>query len=261
MPEKKRSINQIRPKGESGAMPYSPQRDLANIYTPMLREVFQGLDQQHWAPHLRELFERYGVVEDDLGEAVTVFVAAHQSFIRDRKIDNPHTAFKAAGIDRLKPAVRIALFSRLGEVVMGGFFVAIRDITLQGQHTPGHDDFTAMIAAGREMARELSGHHYHEMDITTEQALADSEELGRILKQTQELVEHKTRELASTQTALEAAKYKAHSDESQIECQKKLIEVCQPILRRIHFLKQAAWYSRLWQCVGLTWDIVIRRKF
>ena len=112
MSGKSRSIHQYRPKNDQGSMPYSPQRDLANIYTPMLKEVFLGMDEKHWSPHFKDLFEKYGVTQDDLGEAVNVFVEAHLLFTRDRKVANPADAFKKAGVDRLKPAVKISLFFR-----------------------------------------------------------------------------------------------------------------------------------------------------
>jgi hypothetical protein len=261
MTGKARSVNQYRPKGDSGAMPYSPQRDLANIYTPMMKEVFQGLDEEHWAPHLEDMLSKYGVTEDDMGEAVNVFVRAHQSFIRDRAITSPHDAFKRAGVDRLKPAVRIALFSRLGEVVMGGFFVAIRDVTHQGQISPGHDDFVSMLAAGRQMAEELSGHHHSDQDISLQEAIANAEELERILKQVQEQREEGAKQLATVTGQLSDVRETAKVFTAKTAEQREALNKMTPVYQQIQDAMDLPWFMRPFYCIGLTWNIVFRRKF
>lgn len=193
---RRRSIQQYRPKGDVGAMPYSPQRDLANIYTPMLREVFAGLDEPNWSPPLREILNDYKITEAQLSETVTVFVEAHRLFIRDRTIDSPITAFERAGVMQLPAIVRLALFSRIGEVLTGGFFIALRDVTAQGALTPGHDDMTAMIGAGRAVASRLSGHRPKVLQDELERTKADVQETQRALEQSQQLNDALKRRIA-----------------------------------------------------------------
>ena len=238
-----RSIHQYRPKGDPSAAPYSPQRDLANIYTPFLREVFQGLDEKNWSPFLREWFERDGVTEEDLGKAVTVFVNAHLAFTRDREVDSPWDAFERAGVNDLKPSVRAAIFERIGECIMGGWFIAVRDVTMQAHETPGHTDFVQMLAAGRELAHRLSGHTYQDRDTELEEAQADAEETKRVLGQAHAAVEEAQRERFQAESVRDAAK--------KIEA-----ELTAP-------LERAAgrnWFTRIFSVLTIAWKVYWRMK-
>ena len=184
-----RSVNQFRPKGDPSAPAYAPQRDIANIYLPMLREVFTSLDAANWGPFFQAWFEREGITEDQLGAAVTMMVEAHRLFIRDREVACPSEAFAKAGAD-VPEVVRQALFCRLGEVVTGGFFVALRDVTMQGQESPCHTDMAEMIAAGRVLAARLrgAGSLVYYGSAASEVAKADADEQRRLVAQLQDML-------------------------------------------------------------------------
>ena len=189
-----RSVNQFRPKGDPNAAPYSPQRDLANIYLPMLREVFSGLDEANWSPYFRRLMERDGIQEIQMQHAVTVFVEAHRLFVRDREVTCPADAFERAGIHTLPEGVLYALFSRMGEVLAAGFFVALRDVTMQGQISPEHAGMAEMIAAGRQLSDRLSGTLKEYAVSELETVRASEEEIRRVYLQLQDVHQQKTNE-------------------------------------------------------------------
>jgi len=236
-----RSIHQYRPKGDPGALPYSPQRDLANIYTPMLKEVFYGLDEKNWAPYMREWFEKEGVDEEMVGKAVQVFVEAHRLFIRDRKVTCPADAFEQAGINHLPPAVRVALFERMGQVLMGGFFIALRDTTMQGQQSAVATDLVEMIAAGRAVANRLSGHEYRDVDATLERDRAEAEETKRVLEQAHSLLEDRTRE--------------AYQAASELDAYKGRFAKLEGLLAYLAVIKQSNWLVRGWRCLYFAWRL------
>lgn len=181
-----RSIHQYRPKGNPEGLPYAPQRDLAYIYTPMLCEVFAGLDFENWSDYFREWLDAEGVTEADLGEGVKCFVEAHRMFIRDRSVKSPADAFEKSGFLDLPNPVRIMLFERIGEVVMGGWFIALRDVTMHGRMSPQAPDIAEFIAAGRILSCRLSGHaprRVDELEIRSEKAFVLAEEAERALDQ------------------------------------------------------------------------------
>ncbi len=188
----KRSVHQYRPKGNPDGMPYAPQRDLAYIYTPMLREVFAGLDRENWSPYFRDWLELEGITEEDLSAGVRCFVEAHRMFIRDRSVNSPEEAFEKSGFIDLPHPARIMIFERIGEVVMGGWFIALRDVTMHGQMSPQAPDIAEFIAAGRTLAHRLSGHPPWEANDEyvekLELAIAETEEIERALHQSQDVV-------------------------------------------------------------------------
>lgn len=237
-----RSITNYRPKGDPDAAPYSPQRDLANIYTPMLKEAFMGLDQVNWADYFKDWLKATKVTEEDLGRGVQCFVEAHRLFIRDRTVKDPHTAFEKAGFWDLPAPVRILIFERIGEVVMGGFFVAIRDVSCQGRPSPIHTDFMEMIAAGRLVAGVLSQHRPRELDaeqLSIEKAIAELEEFKRIYTQ-----------LLAENEEIRKARYQA---ETMRDSFKLRAETAAPAYDWYVALPRA-FFPKLWACVRLAWE-------
>lgn len=206
-----RSISQFRPKGDPEAFSYSPQRDLANIYLPMLREAFVGLEEENWDSETRERFAAAGVLNEDLGEAVTAFMEVHRLFIREQTVKTIQDAIDQAGLMRVSPAAREAIFARLGQVAMGGWFIAVRDVTAQGSKSPVHTDFMEMLATGRAMAAKLSGRDLREVPTSEELAL---ELVTEDLREQERIAAQQTRRLSDLQSQvveLQSAKYSLQS--------------------------------------------------
>lgn len=183
-----RNVTQLRPRGEPNAAPYAPQRDIANIFLPLLKEVFNSLDEKHWNKYFADWFQREGITEEQLGETVRVVTEACRLFIRDREVNSPADAFAKAGIDNIPEVAKYALFCRVGEVVIGGFFVAIRDVTMQGVSSPVQEDMAAMMAAGRALSERLSGEltTYDDAEIPKLKAILEEE--GRVKVQLQQML-------------------------------------------------------------------------
>ena len=189
-----RQVNQFRPKGDPTASPYAPQRDLANIFLPMLRETFASLDAANWNDFFKKLFDDAGITEADIGQIVPKFAEAYRLFIRDREVDSPMAAFERAGITEAHDAVKYALFCRLGEVVTGGFFIALRDVTMQGHESPCAADMALMLAAGRELAARIDGRAASYQVGDYETVIASLEERLRVIQQLQGMLEHAQQE-------------------------------------------------------------------
>lgn len=220
-----RSVNQYRPKGDPNAAVYAPQRDLANLYFPMMTEVFKGLDKHNWNPFFQSLFDHAGITEDQLCNAVVVMIDAHRLFIRDRSVTCVEDAFTKAGVERLPDAVRYALFCRIGEVLCGGFFVALRDVTMQGQDSYCQADMNAMIAAGRALSERLSGKLASYATDAIELSRAEIDELRRLVQQLQDMNDQLTHEINGLSQA---------------------VAVCRV---------RSSGFTRIWQCVKIAWQL------
>jgi hypothetical protein len=166
-----RSVLQVRPRNNPDAMPYSPQRDLATLYVPAMREAIWGLDRVNWRPFFQEWMVAAGVTEESLADGVKRFVEAHKLFTGHSEIKEPNDAFVQSGFAALSPAVQAAIYYRLGEVIAAGFFIALRDVTLQGDTPPNVNEISMMVAAGRRMAERLTGQLKPEQ--STEDALQE----------------------------------------------------------------------------------------
>lgn len=170
----------IRPKNDPHAISYSPQRDLAYMYPHAMREAIAGLDQVHWQDYFRGWLVAEGLTEADLGSAVVKLCDAHQLFIGDPTIEQPADALERAGFFAVPHPARIMVFERLGEVMMGGFFVALREVTPLGNVPNNAVDLAMMVAAGRIINERLTGVSKPEPDELHEQAKAAEVLLGEL---------------------------------------------------------------------------------
>lgn len=139
---------QLRPKDSNGPM-YSPQRDLAYIYAPAVTEALQALDEANWTPEMRDLLAQMGVTEEMIGLAAKDLSQAHQLLINVDGIDSAHDALTQAGWYNHPASVRSVIYARMGEVIMGGFLIAIRDISRYGEESAQTRQIADLVAAGR----------------------------------------------------------------------------------------------------------------
>jgi len=240
-------------------MVYSPQRDLVNIYVPMMREVFSGLDQDNWAEPMKSLLEEAGVTQEQVAETVNVLTEAHRLYVRDAEVGSPAEAMaRAIEGHNLHPLAQVAFFERVGVVVMGGFFVALRDVTMRGHESHIHADFVSMIAAGRAAATRLTGHEPQEFTEDRELRMrAEIEELQRILRQSQEdarkLTTATSEQVGKLKNQLDVVRDAAMADATKLE---KLYG----LRRYIKELRAAGWLRRLWMVGKLAFYIYTGRK-
>ncbi len=157
-----RSTIEIRPRG-AGAMTYSPQRDLGYLYPHAMREAVWALDKPNWRDMWKGLLESTGTTEEQLAEGVKLFTKAHALFVGNPAIQEPTDALRDVGFLDLPDPVRLVIYASLGETMMGGFFVAVRDVTVQGELPPNFVDIATFIGAGRAMREKLAATKSPEM--------------------------------------------------------------------------------------------------
>lgn len=196
-----RRIINFRPPEGGDAFRYSPQRDLAYVYPAMVHEIFSGLDEQNWAPWIRQLMTEHELSQEDLSEATARFIAAYRLFIRHQ------TRTLAEVFDRLSwedthPIARLVLLARIGEVMTGGWFMALRDVSNRAEPSAAHADFMELLAAGRAAVRRLSGGEPIERDVTVERMEANLEEYALLLQQSRQQTQQLTGQVANLKTQL-----------------------------------------------------------
>jgi len=145
----------MRPQGQPDAPGYSPQRDLAYVYPALMQTAFRLLDECNWTADLRIRMEQTETTEDDLAIGVERFVKALDLFLRDQTIKSPVDAYKATGFDAVSRVVQQVMFETFGAVLTGGWFTAVRDVTLRGKMSDAAELTASMQAAGMLVAASL----------------------------------------------------------------------------------------------------------
>lgn len=183
VPQRPGRLN-LRPKGSANAPGYSPHRDLAYVYPHAMREALAGLDEANWRDYFRPWCEATNLTEDELGEGVRRYVEAHKDFIGDPEIKHADDALAKHGFFELPNIVRILIYARLGEVMLGGFFYALRDVTRQNCAPPQAADIADLIAEGKLVAARLWGQKRDpsELDRLEHEAIAALDQLREVHK-------------------------------------------------------------------------------
>jgi hypothetical protein len=114
-----------------------------------MREAFFALDQANWTEDMQVVVNKLGVTEDDIGHAAVSLTEAHQYFTNVRDITCADDALKRADWYRHDAGVRNLIYARVGEVLLGGFFVALRDVSQLGDESLMSKEIADLVAAGR----------------------------------------------------------------------------------------------------------------
>lgn len=191
----------MRPQGQPDAPGYSPQRDLAYVYPELMRTAFRLLDDCNWTPDLRMRMEQTATTEEDLSIGVERFVKSLDLFLRDPAIKSPVDAYKATGFDAVPRVVQQVMFETFGAVLTGGWFTAVRDVTLRGKMSDAAELTAAMQAAGMIVAASLYSaatgndashllnYGRYDASIGTVEAIAMRDAALKALKQSQDLLQ------------------------------------------------------------------------
>jgi hypothetical protein len=146
----------IRPRQGDGP-PYSPQRDLAYIYAPAMKEALLALDQTNWGPEIRQLCQQLELSEDDIGQAAAALAQAQRYFVNHDDCPDAHAALTQAGWYDCKPGARYLVTGRLGEVIIGGFCLALRDVSVYAAESAQHRELSEVVAAGLSVLHATTG--------------------------------------------------------------------------------------------------------
>ncbi len=109
---------------------YNVYRDVAHCFGDVAREVAGRLEDGRW-PVVKEICDKYGVTEDQLGlacEAFCKFVASSVEIPKERMND----ALTRSGWYAVPDVAQVAYMAYLGTVVSGYFFAGVREATLGG---------------------------------------------------------------------------------------------------------------------------------
>lgn len=208
----------MRPKG--GGPSYAPQRDLAYVYPHAMKEAFVALDKANWSDEMTALIKKLGITEEDIGKAAFTLAEASNMFLNVEDIASANDALVKAGWYDHPVAVRYLIYGRLGEVMLGGFFVAIRDISGMDEEAANKREVADLIAAGKVI-----------MCHSIRTVVEEPAKVSQVLRLQAELDGSRT-----AHTAMKVSKYKA-------ELQAKAANA------HLLALYELGWWKRLWWAV------------
>lgn len=191
-----RHVSQVRPGPNSQF--YTPMRDLVNLYMPMMQELLLSLDENQLEGAFEQAARGEKPTAAQLGTAVEQLVRAIDLFVRDPSIKSPQDAYTKAGFVPESNLCVLILFAKLGMILTGGFFVALRDVTFRGETSNYDADLATMVAAGRQLHNLLQDIPLNS-PAAVDRQLADIAELAELARAQQQAIEDAKKEVRRTE--------------------------------------------------------------
>ena len=134
---------------------YSPNRDIAYVFPQLITEAIRGLDDETlWQGGIADYLRFRNITVEDIGKAAETFAQGIVLFTK-YGYGSPKEALGQAGFFDVPEAAQDAIMMRIGQVMAGAFFVAIRDVTPMGGQPPVMRDIESTVRSAGIFAREL----------------------------------------------------------------------------------------------------------
>lgn len=195
-----RNVQQIRPAGSPDAAVYAPQRDLVNLFLPMMQELLTSLRFENLGSAAKLIQTQHEITEQQFAQAVFKMAEAVRLFIRDPSIASPADAYKAVDMEYIDDPCQLVVFAKIGMIFTGGFFVALRDVTIRGEESSYDSQLAAMVAAGCALHDRLSS-----VPLAKPVAVTAADISGELAKERLRIILQLQADLAKVKAALQTA--------------------------------------------------------
>lgn len=133
----KRHLVQARPKGPQSenvrSEYYAPERDLAHVGVKLIHAAMHALDDQYQEPWFKDFMRKYDVQVNELGKGAQLLASALNHVI---SVKDPVTALQIVGFDKLPPPVQMALYCKMGQVLLSATWSGIKDVKMANSLPP-----------------------------------------------------------------------------------------------------------------------------
>jgi hypothetical protein len=128
-------------KGHVDRRRYNPSRDIAYAWPNLMKSALMAYENEVSEPIAKELIEKFNISENDLGVLVERYANYFKACLDqgDKGYKSPEEAIAACGFFDLPPSHQAVILVRMGQVITGAFFYAIRDVHVDSDDPPFND--------------------------------------------------------------------------------------------------------------------------
>ena len=156
---------QLAPRGGGDGRQYSPDRDIAYLYMPLMKGVLEQLGSDNpleWEGWYGKLLRDAGVTPADIGDAAKRLGEGIGLFTTDTlQYKTAEDALEESGFLKTKPVIQTVFWALLGQMVTGAFFVGARDVTPMGSRAPHYYDLEATKQLAAMISERLTQGSVH----------------------------------------------------------------------------------------------------
>lgn len=140
-----------RPQGSAGPL-YHPERDFAYITPTLMRQAIDNMSEPP-NPEIEEWKKANNIGEAEIIAAAEALADAQRDFVSTADpVTSLHQALHRHDYFALPVAVRLLLQAMVGEVMIGAWFRAVREVSIKGEESPVQNEMCRFSAAVREFA-------------------------------------------------------------------------------------------------------------
>lgn len=217
----------FKQRGDNGPL-YHPERDFAYITPTLMKQAIENMSAPP-NPEVEEWKRENEITEAEIVAVAEALADAQHDFVNAADpVDSLHTALHRRKYFSLRLPVRMLLEASIGQVMIGAWFKAVREVTQVGEESPAQVEMCRFSAVVREFAA-AQGALVISANSTAETVMAQNNVLRA------RYIELRN-ELQSAQKQLNEAREFVRVAKQQIESRK------QP------------WWKRWWAATGRTTD-------
>lgn len=180
---------------------YHPERDFAYITPTFMRQAIENMSAPP-NPEYEDWKKASGVTEAEIVLAAEALADAQNDFVNAADpVSSLHQALHRRKFFDLPLPVRLYMLAMIGEVMVGAWFKAVREVTQVGEESPAQNEMCRFSSTVREFAA-AKGAPVIDVNATAETVLARHivlrgryEELRKSLSESLDTVARLTRQL------------------------------------------------------------------
>lgn len=154
-------------KKDSHGPLYHPERDYAYITPTLLKTAVENLDAP--PPEMQQWKETNEISEAEIIAVVNALADAQRDFVNGADpADSLEKALARRDWFSTRLVVRLYLLATIGEIILGAWFKAVREVTAVGEESPAQDEMCRFAAAVRDFTARL-GAPVIDSNVTAEQ--------------------------------------------------------------------------------------------
>jgi hypothetical protein len=190
-----------RQKDTAGPL-YHPERDYAYITPTLLRQAIENMEQPA-AEEMRAWQDKEQITVAEIVAVTTALAEAQRDFVNAADpVKNLEQALQRRGFYDVRLPARLSLFAHIGEVVVGAWFLAVREVTAVGEESPAQNEMCRFSSTVREFAAQ-KGALVHESNATIDHLRYQQDVLRFRLSATKAKLDAVEKELSSLRQQVE----------------------------------------------------------
>lgn len=156
-------------KKDSNGPLYHPERDFAYITPTLMKQAIENLDAPSTEFH--QWKENNEISEAEIIAVAEALADAQRDFVNGADpVDSLEKALARRGWFELRLTVRLYLLATIGEVMLGAWFKAVREVTEVNEESPAQNEMCRFSGAVREFVAR-AGAPVIDSNVTAEHLL------------------------------------------------------------------------------------------